>query len=349
MKLYEIYLTEEQLEEINLKQMGAGALALGSLMGTPKAGSSDMQIDMPDNLKNPAIYQDMTSKIPKIPEVLKYPIEVSKAAQKWVTAIPNKIFNKVTGLRTIDQFLKDIINLPEFNMYVDTVLLNNMEPITNDTIKPNVDNLVRDQIAFEFKWRGYKVKRAEGQSTEFQKWTKQNDYVVRSAKPGQDIVTYIKWKGTMDNPGNPLQRLTQQGSLWATFGVSTIVIPWDQPYESAKIKIKDKYDWDSYYQMTPEEVKRMAGNLFHNFMTGDVNGIYSRGFALAEHFAVSRMPDARSAQMLAKQYAKYGIKVDSKDLQKYRIVELEYNVSELMPKETWIQMQSEINQSLESN
>ena len=94
MKLYEIYLTEEQLEEINLKQVATGALTLGSLMGAPKAGTSDIQIDIPDNLKNPAVYQDMTSRIPNIPEVLKYPIEVSKAAQKWVTAIPNKIFNK---------------------------------------------------------------------------------------------------------------------------------------------------------------------------------------------------------------------------------------------------------------
>ena len=347
MKLYEIYLTEEQLEEINLKQMGAGALALGSLMGTPKAGSSDMQIDMPDNLKNPAIYQDMTSKIPKIPEVLKYPIEVSKAAQKWVTAIPNKIFNKVTGLRTIDQFLKDIINLPEFNMYVDTVLLNNMEPITNDTIKPNVDKLVRDQIENAFNYR--KNIPPSHKNHGFSNWAKQNSYVVRSAKPGQDIVTYIQWQGTNNNPGNPLQRLTQQGSLWATFGKSTMVISWDSPYESATIKIKDKYDWDSYYQMTPEEVKRTAGNLFHNFMTGNVNGIYSRGFALAEHYATMQMPDAKSAQILATEYAKYGIKVDSKDLQKYRIVELEYKVSELMSKEVWQKMQSDINQSLQSN
>ena len=235
MKLYEIYLTEEQLEEINLKQMGAGALAIGSLMGSPKAGTSDMQIDMPDNLKNPAIYQDITSKIPKIPEVLKYPIEVSKAAQKFITAIPNKIFNKVTGLRTPDQFLKDIVNLPEFNMYVDTVLLNNMKPITNDTIKPNVDKLVRDQIENAFNYR--KNIPPSHKNHGFSNWAKQNSYVVRSAKPGQDVVTYIQWQGNNNNPGNKLQRLTQQGSLWATFGKSTMVISWDSPYESATIKI----------------------------------------------------------------------------------------------------------------
>ena len=342
----DLFLTEEELNELNIKQLGLGVLAGISLMGAVgKMAPTDADPFSSSGVK-PAGYvsaeypDDYIPNIEAVPPPTnsgKYGGAVSQLAHKAMQAIV-EITNKAKAIPTAINWALDMHKRIEVQMYIDSIVKGNLEPITKDTVTENLSTALVTEMKKSLNQRKKSPdrKRLPG---EYEKMTKHLASI--SKQPNMGSFTYT-WKYS-DQQG---------GSTWATLGTSTITITHWKPYESATVTVYDKYDWSKSYLMHPDNLKEAYIDLirmvFNSSNVGLDHDAYGKLLSIAEHHAIKVLPDEATSQMLAKEYAKAGKTVTAEELHKYRLVNIEYPASAVYTESQWNMLQQHIQAQQDS-
>jgi len=337
----DLFLTEEELNELNIKQLGLGVLAGISLMGAAgKMAQPDADPFNSSGVK-PAGYVSAEYPDDYIPDIgsvppptnhAKYGGAVTQLAHKAMQAIV-EITNKAKAIPTAINWALDMHKRIEVQMYIESIVKGNLEPITEDTVKENLSNALVTEMQ---KYLNSKpiAKDRKRLNTGYEKMVK--NLVSKSQQGDMGSFTYT-WKYRDSQP---------QGSTWATLGTSTITITHWQPYESATVTVYDKYDWNREFLMSPQGLRESYVDLirmvFNNNHTDLDNDVYGKLLSIAEHHAVTVLPDEETSQMLAQEYAKAGVTVTAEELHKYRLVNIKYPASAVYTESQWNKLQQDI-------
>jgi len=329
----ELFLTEEELNELNIKQLGLGVLAGISLMGAVgKIPPADADPFSSSGVK-PADYvsaeypDDYIPNIGSVPPPTnhgKYGGAVSQLAHKAMQAIV-EITNKAKAIPTLINWGLDMHKRIEVQMYIDSIVKGNLEPITKETVKKDLSSALVTEMQQIFN------PDIKGEKFHYNALMK---ILAKKSKGGSmGTFTYTWGKG-------------KDGPTWATLGTSTITITHWQPYESATVTVYDKYDWNKGFLMDPQSLRESYVELIRMVFNGNNVSLdddaYGKLLSIAEHHAIKVLPDEETSQMLAREYAKAGKTVTAEELHKYRLVNIKYPASDVFTESQWDRFRDDI-------
>jgi hypothetical protein len=220
----------------------------------------------------------------------------------------------------------------EVQMYIDSILKGNLEPITKDTVKENLSGALVTEMQKYLNNNPDAVDRKR-LDTGYEKLIK--TLVSKSQQGDMGSFTY-NWKFSSQDVG----------STWATLGTSTITITHWKPYESATVTVYDKYDWSQQFLLSPQGLRESYVDLIRMIFNGNNINLnddaYGKLLSIAEHHAIRVLPDEATSRMLAREYSKAGKKVTPEELHKYRLVNIEYPASAVYTESQWNKLQQDI-------
>jgi len=336
----ELFLTEEELNELNIKQLGLGVLAGISLMGAvgkiPPADADPFSSSgvKPSDYVSAEYPDDYIPNIGSVPPPTnhgKYGGPVTQLAHKAMQALVD-ISNKVKAIPTAINWALDMHKRIEVQMYIDSILKGNLEPITKDTVKENLSGALVTEMQKYLNNNPDAVDRKR-LDTGYEKLIK--TLVSKSQQGDMGSFTY-NWKFSSQDVG----------STWATLGTSTITITHWKPYESATVTVYDKYDWSQQFLLSPQGLRESYVDLIRMIFNGNNINLnddaYGKLLSIAEHHAIRVLPDEATSRMLAREYSKAGKKVTPEELHKYRLVNIEYPASAVYTESQWNKLQQDI-------
>ena len=327
----DLFLTEEELNELNIKQLGLGVLAGISLMGAvgkmaqPDAdpfSSSGVKPAGYVSAETPDDYIPNIGSVPPPTNHGKYGGAVSQLAHKAMQAIV-EITNKAKAIPTLINWGLDMHKRIEVQMYIDSIVKGNLEPITKETVKKDLSSALVTEMQKTF----------NPDKDEFNYNDLMKILAKKSKGDSMGSFTY-NWGRGMD------------GATWATLGTSTITITHWQPYESATVTVYDKYDWNKGFLMSPQDLRESYVDLIRMLYNADKINLgddaYDKLLAIAEHHAIKVLPDEETSQMLAREYAKAGKTVTAEELHKFRLVNIKYPASAVFTESQWNRFRDDI-------
>lgn len=341
----DLFLTEEELNELNIKQLGLGVLAGISLMGAVKMAQPDADSGVkpaPAGYVSPYSPQDYIPKgsvSPPTNSHANYGGPVSQLAHKAMQAIV-EITNKAKAIPTLMNWGLDMYKRIEVQLYIDSIVKGNLEPVTKETVDKKLsDALVYDMQTFmNDSEKNKRLSRAWDQSDKSTFYSRMvKELADRSKQDNMGSFLHV-WK--LHGPNS------NSGSTFDTLGTSTITVTHWRPYESATITVYDKYDWSRAFLLSPQELKEEYIKLVKfaynaNNINLDDDAYYTLK-GIAEHHAIKVLPDEDTSQMLAREYAKAGKTVTAEELHKYRLVNIEYPASAVYTESQWNKLQQDI-------
>jgi len=329
----ELFLTEEELNELNIKQLGLGVLAGISLMGAVKMATPTDTDPFSSSGVKPAGYVSAETPDDYIPDIGSVPPPtiqggpVKQLAHKAMQAIV-EITNKAKAVPTLINWALDMHKRVEVQLYIDSIVRKNLEPITKDTVEEGLSTaLVYDM----------KVLMNESKISKhyYKKMVTKLADISTQSNMGSFLYT---WR--LGGPGG------ESGSTFSALGTSTVTVTHWRPYKSATITVYDKYDFSRAFLLSPGELKNRYIQLFKSAFNGnninlDEDSYYDLRDIL-EHHAVKVLPDEDTSRMLAREYAKAGKKVTPEELHKFRLVNIEYPASAVYTESQWNKLQQDI-------
>ena len=342
----DLFLTEEELNELNIKQLGLGVLAGISLMGAvgkmapPDADPFSSSGVKPAGYVSAEYPDDYIPNIGSVPPPTnsgKYGGAVSQLAHKAMQALV-EITSKAKAIPTLINWGLDMHKRIEVQMYIDSIVKGNLEPVTKETVDKKLsDALVYDMQTF--------MTDSEKNNRLSRIGTKRETYYSRMVKKLAD-------KSKQDSMGSFLHVWKlhgpnhDSGSTFDTLGTSTITITHWKPYESATVTVYDKYDWSKAFLLSPQELKEEYIKLVKAVYNSDKINLDDETYytlrGIAEHHAIKVLPDEATSRMLAREYAKAGKTVTAEELHKYRLVNIEYPASAVYTESQWNMLQQHI-------
>ena len=328
----DLFLTEEELNELNIKQLGLGVLAGISLMGAvgkmpqPDADPFNSSGVKPAGYVSAEYPDDYIPDIGSVPPPTnsgKYGGAVTQLAHKAMQAIV-EITNKAKAIPTAINWALDMHKRIEVQMYIESIVKGNLEPITKDTVRKDLSSALVTEMQKSFN--------PDKDKFHYNALTK----ILAKKSKGDSMGSFTyEWGKGMAGP------------TWATLGTSTITITHWQPYESATVTVYDKYDWNKGLLMSPQGLRESYVELIRMIFNGelgfgDSSGANDKLLAIAEHHAIKVLPDEETSQMLAKEYAKAGKTVTAEELHKYRLVNIEYPASAVYTESQWNRFRDDI-------
>ena len=341
----DLFLTEEELNELNIKQLGLGVLAGISLMGAvgkmpqPDADPFNSSGVKPAGYVSAEYPDDYIPDIGSVPPPTnhgKYGGAVTQLAHKAMQAIV-EITNKAKAIPTAINWALDMHKRIEVQMYIESIVKGNLEPITKDTVKKDLSSALVTEMQKSFNP------------------DKDEPNEIVPTIPANNVLRYnfltkiLAKKSKEDSMGSFTYEWGRgmQSPTWATLGTSTITITHWQPYQSATVTVYDKYDWNKGFLMSPQGLRESYVDLIRMIFNGDLGfggsqGAYDKLLEIAEHHAIKVLPDEETSQMLAKEYAKAGKTVTAEELHKYRLVNIVYPASAVFTENQWNRFRDDI-------